>query len=153
HVGPGHAVLHVSGLLDRSALEALSLTGAGLGSFHPLQTIADPASAAERLRGAYAGIEGDDRALAAGRRLAQALAMVPVPLEARMKPLYHAGAVFAANFTTAVAGVAEELARTAGIPAETARRLYVPLVEGAALNLRALGAVAALTGPIRRGDL
>jgi len=152
-VSPGHAILHVSGLLDRSALDALSETGAALGSFHPLQTIADPASAAGRLRGAFAGIEGDEQALAAARRLAEALGMTPVELGRGAKPLYHAGAVFAANYTTALAGVAEKLAVAAGVPAAAAPHLYAPLFEGAAGNLTQLGAAHALTGPVRRGDL
>src|SRR5882672_8752538 len=46
----GHVVLHLSGLLSRSALAALNSTGAALGSFHPLQTIADPATAPALLR-------------------------------------------------------------------------------------------------------
>jgi len=152
-VGPQHVVLHMSGLLDRSALAPLADTRAALGSFHPLQTIVDPASAAHRLRGAYAGIEGEPRALAAGRGLADALEMVPVLLDSGSKPLYHAGAVFAANYTTVLAGVAERLALSAGIPKETAARLYAPLFIGAARNLADLGAVRALTGPIRRGDV
>jgi predicted short-subunit dehydrogenase-like oxidoreductase (DUF2520 family)/enamine deaminase RidA (YjgF/YER057c/UK114 family) len=152
-VGSDHTVLHVSGLLDRSALGPLTGTGAALGSFHPLQTIADPARAAERLRGASAGIEGDERALAVARRLALALGMTPVALLSGAKPLYHAGAVFAANYTTALAGVAEELAVAAGIPPDVARRMYAPLIAGAGQNLAELGATHALTGPVRRGDL
>src|SRR3954468_436137 len=46
-VRPDHAVLHLSGLLDRRALSPLAETGAALGSFHPLQTIADPVAAPE----------------------------------------------------------------------------------------------------------
>jgi predicted short-subunit dehydrogenase-like oxidoreductase (DUF2520 family)/enamine deaminase RidA (YjgF/YER057c/UK114 family) len=152
-IGAQHAVLHMSGLLDRSALAPLASTGAALGSFHPLQTIVDPATAADRLRGAYAGIEGDERAIAAGRELAETLSMVPVTLDAGSKPLYHAGAVFAANYTTVVAQVAERLALSAGIPKDAAARLYVPLLLGAVGNLADLGAVRALTGPIRRGDV
>jgi predicted short-subunit dehydrogenase-like oxidoreductase (DUF2520 family)/enamine deaminase RidA (YjgF/YER057c/UK114 family) len=152
-VGPEHTVLHVSGLLNRSALAPLARTGAAVGSFHPLQTIADPATAPERLRGAWAGIEGDQRALAAARQLAGELGMTPVPLRAEGKPLYHAGAVFAANYTIALAGVAEELALAAGVPADVAGRLYAPLVEGAGRNLALLGAAGALTGPVRRGDV
>ncbi len=34
-------VLHLSGLLDKSALSRLEETGAGLGSFHPLQSVAE----------------------------------------------------------------------------------------------------------------
>jgi predicted short-subunit dehydrogenase-like oxidoreductase (DUF2520 family) len=147
-----HVVLHLSGLLDRDALAPLDPTGAGLGSFHPLQTIADPVSASTRLVGAYAGIEGDARAEAEGEWLALMLGMHPVRLTASAKPAYHAGAVFAANYLVALVGVAERLALSAGVPPGDASRLYLPLLKGAASNLDA-GAVAALTGPIVRGDL
>ena len=150
-LGPGTVVLHLSGLLDRRALAPLERVAAGLGSLHPLQTIAEPAVAPERFAGAYAGIEGDATALEAAERLALALGMAPVRLPGHAKPAYHAGAVMAANYTVVLAGVAERLARTAGVPPETAACLYLPLVRGAAANL-GLGPAAALTGPIRRGD-
>jgi predicted short-subunit dehydrogenase-like oxidoreductase (DUF2520 family) len=151
-VGADHTVLHLSGLLDRRALSPLTDTGAALGSFHPLQTIADPAAAPERLAGAYAGLEGDRRAVEVGSRLAETLGMVPVELSAAGKATYHAGAAIVANYTTALFAVAERLAREAGVPAETAARLYLPLLRGTSANLDA-GPVAALTGPVRRGDV
>ncbi|HEX3233251.1 MAG TPA: Rossmann-like and DUF2520 domain-containing protein [Gemmatimonadales bacterium] len=151
-VGRPQVVLHLSGLLDRRALRSLDATGAALGSFHPLQTIVEPSTAARRLAGCYAGIEGDARALAAGTRLAGDLRMHPVVLATDRKAGYHAGAVFAANYTVVLAGIAEHLAREAGVPPEIAGRLYLPLMRGAVSNLD-LGPVAALTGPIRRGDL
>jgi predicted short-subunit dehydrogenase-like oxidoreductase (DUF2520 family) len=150
-IGSPHVVLHLSGLLDRGALAPLADTNAALGSFHPLQTIADPATAPERLAGAYAMVEGDARALDLGRGLAEALSMVAVPIAAEGKAAYHAGAAFAANYTTALMAVAERLAVRAGIPAELAARIYLPLLRGAAANLEA-GPAAALTGPVRRGD-
>lgn len=151
-IASSHVVLHLSGLLDRRALGALASTGAGLGSFHPLQTVADPRAARTRLIGAYAGIEGDPRAVAEGEWLALLLGMHPVRLTPEAKPAYHAGAVFAANFLVTLAGVAERLAREAGVPGEDAPRIYLPLLQGAASNLDA-GAAAALTGPIVRGDV
>ncbi|MFL5496383.1 MAG: Rossmann-like and DUF2520 domain-containing protein [Gemmatimonadales bacterium] len=151
-VGPSQVVLHLSGVLDRRALRALEASGAALGSFHPLQTIADPSSAAERLAGCYVGIEGDGRALAMGKWLAVILRMHPVELATDRKATYHAAAVFAANYTVALAGIAERLARSAGVPPELAGQLYRPLMEGAVSNLE-LGPAAALTGPIRRGDV
>lgn len=151
-VGPDQVVLHLSGLLDRRALATLSPAGSALGSFHPLQTIADPSAAPERLAGAYAGIEGDERALAEGERLARAMRMVPIRLSAEGKAAYHAGAVMAANYTTALAGVAQRLAVAAGVPGDVAERLYLPLIRGAVSNLE-LGPAAALTGPVRRGDV
>lgn len=145
-------VLHLSGLLDRNALLPLEETGAGCGSFHPLQSVAEAATAAERLKGAYVGIEGDDRALVAAERLANTLRMIPVRIPASAKPAYHAGAAFVANFTVALVGVAERLARAAGVPPEIAARIYLPLLGGAVANLNALGPAAALTGAVRRGD-
>src|SRR6476646_5947486 len=144
-------VLHLSGLLDRSALRPLAGTGAGLGSFHPLQAIADPAAAPGLLRDAYAGLEGDERALAAGERLARHLGMRPVRLAPEAKATYHAGAVVASNYTVVLAALAARLASRAGIEPEDVGELYLPLMRGTIANL-ALGPAAALTGPIRRGD-
>src|SRR5215216_5653235 len=145
-------VLHLSGLLDKSALSPLAETGAGLGSFHPVQSVAEPATAAERLKGAYVGIEGDERALVAAERLANTLRMVPVRIAAEAKPAYHAGAAFVANYTVALVGVAERIARSAGVAPDIAARLYLPLLGGAVANLTTLGPAAALTGAVRRGD-
>lgn len=145
-------VLHLSGLLDRNALLPLEETGAGCGSFHPLQSVAEAASAAERLKGAYVGIEGDDRALVAAERLANTLRMIPVRIPAAAKPAYHAGAAFVANYTVALVGVAERLARAAGVPPDIAARIYLPLLGGAVANLNAMGPAASLTGAVRRGD-
>jgi predicted short-subunit dehydrogenase-like oxidoreductase (DUF2520 family) len=146
-------VLHLSGLLDRTALLPLEESGAGLGSFHPLQSVAEPGSAAERLKGAYVGVEGDERALIAAERLANTLRMVPIRIPAEAKPAYHAGAAFVANYTVALVGVAERLARSAGVPEEIASRIYLPLLGGAVANLTSLGPAASLTGAVRRGDV
>lgn len=146
-------VLHLAGALDRSALAALADTGAGLGSFHPLQSVADPATAGERLKGAYAGVEGDDRAVVAAERLAQTLRMIPVRISGDAKAAYHAAATFAGNYVAALAGIAERLAREAGIPEELAEKMYVPLLTGAAANIGQFGVRAGLTGPVRRADV
>lgn len=152
-VSRDQVVLHLSGLLDRNALLALEESGAGCGSFHPLQSVAEPATAAERLKGAFVGIEGDERALIAAERLANTLRMVPVRIPAEAKPAYHAGAAFVANYTVALVGVAERLARSAGVSPEIAARIYLPLLGGAVANLTSLGPAASLTGAVRRGDV
>jgi predicted short-subunit dehydrogenase-like oxidoreductase (DUF2520 family) len=139
-------------LLDRDALRALDGTSAGLGSFHPLQTVSDPAAAPERLRGAYAGIEGDGRALAAGEALASLLGMTPVRIPPGAKPAYHAGATLVANYTVVLTGMAVRLAEEAGVPTDVAAKIYLPLLHGAALTLYRLALADALTGAIRRGD-
>ena len=126
-------VLHLSGLLDRTALVALEESGAGLGSFHPLQSVAEASTAAERL--------------------ANTLRMIPVRIPAEAKPAYHAGAAFVANYTVALVGVAERLARSAGVSPDIAARIYLPLLGGAVANLTSLGPAASLTGAVRRGDV
>ena len=146
------SVLHLSGLLDRGALAALAGTGAGLGSFHPLQTVADPETAEQRFRGAFAGIEGDANALSAGEQLAARLGMTPVRIPAGAKAAYHAGATIVANYTVALLGMAMRVAASAGVPAELAGRIYLPLLHGTVANLERLAPADALTGAIRRGD-
>jgi len=150
-VSARQVVLHLSGRLDRRALGPLAATGAALGSFHPLQSVADPSDAPGRLAGAFAAIEGDARAVAAGEGLAAALGMRPVRLEPGAKPAYHAGAVIASNYLVVLADVAERIAREAGLAPEDAAKLYLPLMRGTAANLEQ-GPAGALTGPIRRGD-
>lgn len=146
-------VLHLSGLHDRRALRALEASGAALGSFHPLQTVSDPATAAARWRGAYAAIEGDPRAVAEGQRLSRLLGLTPVEISAAAKATYHAGAVVASNYVVVLAGLAARFAAEAGVPGDLANRLYLPLLMGAAENLRRQSPSAVLTGPVRRGDV
>lgn len=145
-------VLHCSGLRDRRALSVLEGHARGLGSFHPLQTLAGDTEAASRLSAAFVALEGDAEALTAGRRLAATLGMRPIEIEAAKKPLYHAAAVIVSNYTVALAAVAERLAREAGVPGDAAGRIYLPLLEGTLRNLEQVGTVKALTGPIVRGD-
>jgi predicted short-subunit dehydrogenase-like oxidoreductase (DUF2520 family) len=94
-----------------------------------------------------------ERAVSAAERLANTLRMLPVRIPAEAKPAYHAGAAFVANYTVALVGVAERLARSAGVAPDIAARLYLPLLGGAVANLTSLGPAAALTGAVRRGDV
>lgn len=152
-LGPGHVVLHLSGLLDRGALGPLEGRVGGLGSFHPLQAIADPATAAERWRGAYAAIEGDPPARTAGRELAERLGLVPFDIEAASKPAYHAAATLLSNYMVTLLRTAETIALRAGVSPRLAGSIYLRLLEGTAANLAAQAPAEALTGPIVRGDL
>jgi predicted short-subunit dehydrogenase-like oxidoreductase (DUF2520 family) len=146
-------ILHLSGLHDRQVLVPLRASGAALGSLHPLQSVSDPATAAARWRGAYAVVEGDDRALGEAERIAGLLGLVPVRLRVGGKTAYHAAAVLVSNDVVALVGIAARLAREAGIAPDLAERMFHPLLAGTVENLRAQPAVAALTGPVRRGDV
>ena len=146
-------VLHLSGLHGARALHPLLASGAALGSWHPLQTVSDPETAAARWRGAIAAVEGDAAAVMEASRLSRQLGLEPVPLRAEAKVAYHAGAVIASNYVVALAAMAGRLAEGAGISRDLAARMYLPLLQGAVANLARQSPVEALTGPVRRGDV
>jgi predicted short-subunit dehydrogenase-like oxidoreductase (DUF2520 family) len=147
-----HVVLHLSGMLDQTPLAPLARTGAALGVFHPLQAIAQPETAPERLRGALAVLTGDARAIAAGETLARSLGLRPVVLPPPGKVRYHAAAAIASNYLVVLATVAERLMMQAGLSEDAARSGIRALMAGTLDNLSAEGP-AALTGPIARGDV
>jgi len=151
-VRPEHVVLHLSGVQGQEALGSLVPSRAALGSLHPLQTIADPERAPERLRGAWAAVEGMPLALDAAERLARALGMRPFRLTGKAKAIYHAGAVFASNYFVVVEAVAQRLLRHAGLSDAEAWQALRPLVEGTLENLLHQQPMDALTGPVVRGD-
>lgn len=145
-------VLHLSGAHASDILGALDRTGAALGSLHPLQTISEPDQAGQRWHGAYAAIEGDERAMQEAERLARILGLIPVRIPARAKAAYHAAAVVASNYVVVLAELAARIAERGGVPRGAAQAMYRPLVRGAAENLQRQTPREALTGPVRRGD-
>jgi predicted short-subunit dehydrogenase-like oxidoreductase (DUF2520 family) len=147
-VGSVDAAVHLSGLKPVSELAALD--GPMLGSFHPLQTLPTAEVGARRLEGAWAAITSADDFLADRLfALATSMGMHPFELEDEVKPLYHAAAASAANYPLAALAMAKKLFEAAGVPYEAAAPLVAAVIENAA----ELGPVAALTGPVARGDV
>jgi predicted short-subunit dehydrogenase-like oxidoreductase (DUF2520 family) len=151
-VTESHIVLHLSGVQGQEALGPLVTSRAALGSLHPLQTIADPERAPERLKGSWAAVEGMPRAVQAAERLARDVGMRPFPIAAKAKAVYHAGAVFASNYLVVVEAVAQRLLRHAGLSNADAWAALRPLVDGTLENLSRAEPREALTGPVARAD-
>lgn len=151
-IKPHQVVLHLSGLLGHTALEALSSSGAAIGSLHPLQTLVEPERAPEHLRGAWAAVEGMPQAAAVAERLARDIGLRPFRLRAEDKARYHAGAVFASNYFVVVEAIAQDLLCSTGLSEADAWAALAPLVTGTLDNLRRQGPPGALTGPVARGD-
>jgi predicted short-subunit dehydrogenase-like oxidoreductase (DUF2520 family) len=151
-IGSQQVVLHLSGVHGQEVLGPLVGSRAALGSLHPLQTISEPERAAERLKGAWAAVEGMPRAVEAAERLARDVGLRPFRIASQAKPMYHAGAVFASNYFVVVEAVAQRLLRHAGLTDAEAWQALRPLVEGTLENLGRLGPLGALTGPVVRGD-
>lgn len=146
-------VFHCSGALASDQLRAAREAGALVASVHPIRSFADPAAVAAQFSGTFCGIEGDDGALAVLTPALQAIGAQPVTINASAKTVYHAAAVFASNYLVTVLDAALRTYQAAGIPEPVARQLAQPLASESMANVFRLGAAAALSGPIARGDL
>lgn len=149
----GCVALHVSGALTTDVLEPLHGAGFAVGSLHPLQPLADPWDGVRRLMGAWYAVAGEPAAVSAARRLVRALDGHDFVVATRDRPLYHAAAVFAANYLVALAATATELFAEAGVPADAAPEVVRSLMRGTLDNVEHLGLVSGLTGPVARGDV
>jgi predicted short-subunit dehydrogenase-like oxidoreductase (DUF2520 family) len=145
-------VFHCSGALASGQLRAARDAGALVASVHPIRSFADPAAVAAQFSGTFCGIEGDAAALAVLTPALQAIGAQPVPIDASAKTVYHAAAVFASNYLVTVLDAALRAYQAAGIPEPVARQMAQPLAAESMANVFRLGAAAALSGPIARGD-
>jgi len=152
--GPGTIVAHCCGALPGEILApARDKCGCSIGSVHPLQTFPSAEAAIEKFPGTYCFCEGDAAAVGALEQLARDLGGIPVRIDSDAKVLYHAAAVVACNYLVALLDAATALCARAGIDAGTARAALKPLLAATLENVTELGAPAALTGPIARGDV
>ncbi|GJI96884.1 hypothetical protein RugamoR57_36020 [Duganella caerulea] len=149
----GSVVFHCSGALASGQLQAARDAGALIASVHPIRSFADPAAVAAQFSGTFCGIEGDAAALAVLTPALQAIGAQPVPIDASAKTVYHAAAVFASNYLVTVLDAALRAYMAAGIPEPVARQMAQPLAAESMANVFRLGAAAALSGPIARGDM
>ena len=145
--------LHLSGALSTDVLAPLHGAGYSVGSLHPLQTVADPWSGADRLVGCAYALAGEPAALAMAREIVDALSGRALVVPPALRPSYHAAAVFASNYVVAAAAVVARTLAEAGISESDAIAAALPLMRGTLDNIQQLGFGAALTGPVARGDV
>lgn len=138
---PGEAVVaHVAGSLGLDVLSPHDRTA----SVHPLVSLPDADIGARRLAGAWFAVAGDPVA----SEIVDALDGRAVTVADDDRTTYHAAAAVAANHLVALLGQVARLAGQAGVPLEA----YLDLARGALDNVAEVGAAAALTGPVARGD-
>lgn len=145
-VRPGPAVLaHCAGSLGLDALAPHQR----VASIHPLVSLPDPVTGADRLRGAWFAVAGDPvTGAAAATAVVAALGGRAVSVDDEQRVAYHAAAAVASNHLVALLGQVERLAEEAGVPFEA----YLDLIAGTLDNVSRAGAAASLTGPVARGD-
>ena len=117
----------------------------GRGDFHGN-------GSSEKLRGAWAGIQGDAKALGLLEQIAADLGMRTVHVPEDSKALYHVACVLVSNYVVTLAGEAAALWDEIGLGRGDALRALPPLMHGIVDNIGAMGLPACLTGPVARGD-
>ncbi len=142
-VGPQATTLvaHLSGALGLDVLG----THERRASIHPLVPLPDPEIGRSRLlSGATFVVSGDPAAGEIPRVLGGKVLSVGEADRVR----YHAAACMAANHLVALMGQVERVASTVGLPLDA----FIGLARASLDDVEALGPVAALTGPVVRGD-
>ncbi|MXR35568.1 Rossmann-like and DUF2520 domain-containing protein [Craterilacuibacter sinensis] len=152
-VRPGSVVFHASGACSSALLAPLTQQGALVASLHPAFSFAEPERARQTFAGSLCALEGEEAACERLAQLVVAIGGEAFYLEGEGKVAYHAALSIASNYLVTLVALAEGVAANAGIEHAVARRLLGGLMRQSLDNALALGAEAALTGPIVRGDV
>jgi predicted short-subunit dehydrogenase-like oxidoreductase (DUF2520 family) len=131
-------IFHASGAL-------LSLRGGF--SLHPLKSL-PPVGVASDLDGTLLVFEGEHRRTA--KLIAAAVGARFCEVAPEQKALYHAAAVFGANYVAAALEISERLMKQSGV--DNAREDLVALANSAIENWRMHTDAKRFTGPAARGD-
>jgi predicted short-subunit dehydrogenase-like oxidoreductase (DUF2520 family) len=152
-VTPDDIVFHVSGATPSTDLGAVKKQGALIASVHPIKTFSDAMQAVESFPGTYCSAEGDAGALAVLRPAFERIGAKVFDIVSGMKPIYHAGGIFACNYLAALIEAAMRAHEKAGIPRAASLAALEPLVRETVDAIFEHGPARALTGPISRGDV
>jgi predicted short-subunit dehydrogenase-like oxidoreductase (DUF2520 family) len=147
----GKVALHSSGALTSDELAVLRKRGARVASVHPLMTFVR--GSRPPLAGVPFAIEGDNRATRAARAIVLDLRGQPFPIRKQHKEAYHAWGMFASPLLTALLAATEHVAVAAGVRRKAAKDRMLPILRQTLANYARLGAPAAFSGPIARGDV
>ena len=148
----GDIVFHCSGALASTDLVSAQEAGALTGSVHPIKSFAAPNESIETFNGTFCGVEGDERSLEVLRPAFEAIGGKTFAIDPQFKTIYHAAAVMVCNYLTSLLEVGAQTYAKAGLDRETSMQVMEPIVRGTMENIFRSGTVAALTGPIARGD-
>ncbi len=147
-------VIHCSGALAANILDAAQQQGCYVASAHPLKSFANPTLSVETFAGTYCAIEGDKIACDFVNTLFSNLNAICFFVDPKNKMQYHAGAVMASNYLTTLVDASTQALINADIDKDIAFDICLSLMSGSLNNLAKVRSTkAALTGPIKRGDV
>ncbi len=157
---PGQIVVHTAGRYGTRVLDPARAAGVIPVALHPAMTFTGTSLDLSRLVGCTFAVTAPTAVLPIGQALVVEMGGEPVVVAEEARPLYHAALAHGANHLVVLVAQAGQALAAAGV--EDPGRVLAPLLS-AALDgaLRAestdagfdrTGAIAALTGPVRRGD-
>ena len=148
-LGRTTGLVHCAGALTLEVLQPAA-AGRPTGSFHPLVSVTGPETP---LAGHSVAIATRSRVLAPLLgRLAQALGLRPLRVPEDGRAAYHAGAAMVASGLVSLLDAAIAAWSAAGVPEREALTALAALMRSALAGAELRGTVAALTGPVVRGD-
>lgn len=145
----GKLIFHTSGADPSSVLMPLDEKGAYLGSLHPLQTFPDIDSAIEVLPDTCIFVEGEERAVPILRQIGENIGAKVYTIAGKDKVVYHLSAVFVCNLLSALMYAGKGLMDKINIDFAP----FLPIIKATMKNIENKGPLAALTGPVVRGDV
>jgi predicted short-subunit dehydrogenase-like oxidoreductase (DUF2520 family) len=148
-LGRTTGLVHCAGALTLEVLQPAA-AGRPTGSFHPLVAVTGPETP---LSGHAVAIATRSRALAPLLgRLAQALGLRSLRVPEAGRAAYHAGAAMVASGLVSLLDAAIAAWVAAGVSEREAVTALAALMRSALTGAELRGTVAALTGPVVRGD-
>ncbi len=148
----GKFVFHCSGVLSSEIFDGSIGSCVYAGSVHPVCAVRSPDSA-DVFFGKFFVLEGNEKGLEKLKTLMNKTGNPFRIVGKADKAKYHAAAVASSNLFCALAQMGEDWLSECGFDSEAAHKILVPLMQGNVENMASKGCVAALTGPVERGDV
>jgi len=149
----GQGVVHCSGATDVAVLEKAQNDGALIGGLHPLQSFADPVSAAQTLAGCTMTIQAREPLRTVLTTLAQRLECAVHVLPEEARAAYHAAASFASQHINVLLAQAVRIWQSWGASEDAALRALLPLAKGLIASIETAGLAQGMPGPVSRADV
>jgi len=150
----GKIFFHCSGSLPADILKSVQQKKASIGALHPLQTFSNPSEDVLFLfQNTLIAIDGDAEALNTAKDLITLLGGIPIEITTSQKTLYHTAAILVSNYSIALFEAALSLFEMVGIDRSKGVPALASLLQTTTRNIQKSGPIAALTGPIARGDI
>lgn len=145
-------IAHCSGNESAILLADLKSKGAGIASFHPLQTFTGKSEPSD-FEDIYFSLQGDTSVFPQLKQLAKKIGANTLEVTENQKSHLHAAAVLASNYLNTLLDAAVATASAGDLAPEKAKKALMPLVKTTLQNIENKSFEKALSGPIKRGDI